>query len=97
MAIYVDNLEAWGWKLRGHTVKSCHMFSSDVDLTELHQMAKNIGMKIEWFQEHKVAPHYDLTKSRRDLAISLGAIEVNRKDASKIWKQRRENINQNIE
>lgn len=92
MTIYVDALTDWGWKLRGHKVKSCHMFTDTVDLTELHETAKNIGMKREWFQEHKVAPHYDLTTSRRELAVSLGAIELGRKESSAIWKQRREKL-----
>ena len=92
MAVYVDALVQWGWKLRGHTVPSCHMFTDSVDLTELHDMALRIGMKRQWFQPHKVAPHYDLTASRRSLAVQLGAIEVGRKEASQIWKSRREAI-----
>lgn len=89
MAIYVDPLNDWGWKLRGHKVSSCHMFTDSLDLEELHTMAEKIGMKKEWFQTHKVVHHYDLTKSRRDLAISLGAKEVSWKEASLIWKKRR--------
>jgi hypothetical protein len=90
MTVYVDNLESWGWKMRGHTVKSCHMFVDTVDLSELHLMAEKIGMKREWFQPHKTAPHYDLTKTRRELAVNLGAVEVDRRTASSIWKKRRE-------
>lgn len=90
MTIYVDALAQWGWKLRGHTVPSCHMFTDSVDLSELHEMALRIGMKRQWFQPHKVAPHYDLTASRRAQAVQLGAIEVGRKEASQIWKARRE-------
>ena len=29
-------------------------------------------------------PHYDLTTSRRELAVSLGAIELGRKESSAI-------------
>jgi hypothetical protein len=42
---------------------------------ELHEFAKKIGMKKEWFQDKKL-PHYDLTATRRQLALSMGAIEV---------------------
>jgi hypothetical protein len=42
---------------------------------ELHEFANKIGMKSEWFQNKKL-PHYDLTVKRRQLALSLGAIEV---------------------
>lgn len=66
------------------------MFTDEIDLQQLHQMASNIGMKRAWFQEHRIAPHYDLTPRRRAVAISLGAIEVDRRTASIIWAIRRE-------
>lgn len=91
MAIYVDSLESWGWVMRGHRVKSCHMFTDELDLTALHKMAADIGMKLDWFQDKpRTAPHYDLVESRRKLAISLGAIETDRRESSNIWKARRE-------
>lgn len=90
MTIYVDTLENWGWKLRGHTVASCHMFTDSADLEELHVFAEKLGMKRTWFQPHRVAPHYDLTKRRRDAALALGAVSVVRRDASRIWRERRE-------
>jgi hypothetical protein len=95
MTVYVDKLEEWGWMLRGHKVKSCHMFTDNIDLSELHELAEKIGMKQSWFQNHKVAPHYDLTKSRRDLAVSLGAIEVDRTESVRIWKERRNKVQLN--
>lgn len=90
MTIYVDSLVSWGWKLRGHTVQSCHMFTDSADLEELHAFAEKIGMKRKWFQPHRIAPHYDLTKSRRDAALVLGAVAVERHAASRIWRERRE-------
>lgn len=96
MAIYVDSLEDWGWVMRGHHVKSCHMFTDELDLTALHKMAEDIGMKLKWFQDKtRTAPHYDLVASRRELAISLGAIETNRRESSEIWKARRELVANN--
>lgn len=89
MTVYVDALVEWGWKMRGRTVASCHMFTDSEDIEELHAFAKAIGMKREWFQPHKIAPHYDLVKSRRDAAVVLGAREVDRKTASGIWRARR--------
>lgn len=89
MTIYVDKLESWGWKLRGHAVDSCHMFTDSVDLEELHSFAESIGMRRAWYQDHRVAPHYDLTPKRRAQAVQLGAVEVGRKEASAIWKARR--------
>ena len=83
-------MEEWGWRMRGRTVASCHMFTNSADIEELHSFAVQLGMKRTWFQPHAVAPHYDLVKSRRDLAVSLGAVEVGRRQASSIWRARRE-------
>lgn len=84
MTVYVDVLMNHGWKLRGHNVKNCHMFT-DGDLEELHQMAEAIGMKRSWFQNKRI-PHYDLRDSRRAKAVSLGAKEVSRREAVMIWR-----------
>ena len=71
MAVYVDALIDWGWKLG----PSCHM-AADSD-EELHTFAASIGLKRYWVQTHaKYRLHYDLTASRRKLAIKLGAIEL---------------------
>lgn len=90
MTVFVDSLAEWGWKMRGRTVPSCHMFTDSADVEELHAFAVRIGMRREWFQPHRVAPHYDLTESRRDLALVLGAVSVERREASLIWRARRE-------
>lgn len=89
MTVFVDGLESWGWVLRGRVVQSCHMFTDSADLTELHQVAELIGMKRAWFQEHRVAPHYDLTPSRRAAAIAAGAVSVGRREACAIFRARR--------
>lgn len=89
MAIYVDPLRHWGWILRGHRVKSCHLFTDALDLSELHAFAEQIGMKRAWFQHPPVAPHYDLIERRRIHAVSLGAVEVTRREAGVIWQARR--------
>lgn len=89
MTVFVDGLESWGWVLRGRKVQSCHMFTDSADLTELHRVAGLIGMKRAWFQEHRVAPHYDLTPSRREAAIAAGAVSVGRREACSIFRARR--------
>jgi hypothetical protein len=93
VTVYVDRLESWGWVIRGRTTQSCHMFIDGTDLEELHVFAERIGLKRQWFQDKRIAPHYDLTPSRRALAVKLGAVEVlERKAASAIWRARREKI-----
>ena len=54
----------------------CHMMTDQDDLTELHEMAKNVGLKGIWFQDHPMHPHYDLVTSRRKRAIRAGAVRV---------------------
>lgn len=73
--IYVDMLINYGWKLG----PSCHLLADTEE--ELHEFAKSIGMKREWFQSGETTsmPHYDLTASRRKAAVMRGAIEIDRK------------------
>ena len=55
-----------------------HMASPNLDA--LHKMADAIGVNRKWFQDHKIHPHYDISKSMKQKAISLGAIEVSDKE-----------------
>jgi len=48
-------------------------------IEELHDMARKIGMKHEWFQEHARTAHYDLRPGKRAKAIKAGAIEASLK------------------
>lgn len=84
MTVYVDVLMNHGWKLRGNPTKNCHMFT-DGDIEELHEMAEAIGMKRSWFQDKRIK-HYDLHARRRQKAVELGAVEVSRREAVKIWR-----------
>lgn len=58
--------------------KWCHMASDSLE--ELHEFALKIGLKRGWFQNKKNRPHYDLMKSKKKLAIELGAKEVTRRE-----------------
>lgn len=77
MSVYVDNLIAWGWAIRGRKTESCHLIADSLE--ELHEFAAKIGMKRQWFQGDGTIPHYDLTPIRRSKAVSLGAVELDRK------------------
>lgn len=89
MTVYVDPLAKFGWKLRGRETASCHLFTDDIDLQSLHDLAQKIGMKRAWFQDKAAAPHYDLTPSRRQAAVVAGAVELDRKEAVGVWRARR--------
>lgn len=72
MAVYVDCSQN-----RFGRMIMCHMMADTEK--ELHTMAAQIGLRREWFQP-KSSPHYDVSKSRRALAVQYGAIEVNRRE-----------------
>lgn len=91
MTVYVDPLMDRGWVLRGHKVRSCHLFTDALDLAELHALARQIGCKREWFQDCAL-PHYDLTAVRRQEAIGCGAVPVERRQAVTIWRARRAKV-----
>lgn len=74
MTVYVDDLFDYG--NRGVW---CHMATDNFgDMNELHDMAKVIGLRREWFQDHPLHPHYDLIPSKRYLAVQAGAESVSR-------------------
>src|SRR6266568_918702 len=75
--VYVDELSIWvGDKSPScfRNKPSCHMYADSLD--ELHDMAVKIGLQKYWFQDKKHLPHYDLTPSKRKLAIINGDIET---------------------
>lgn len=74
MSVYVDK---GAIAFRG--MKMAHMIADTLE--ELHAMATAIGLKRSWFQSAPPAsfPHYDVSQSKRELAIKLGAIECDRR------------------
>lgn len=92
MAVYVDPLFDHGRQdvpRCFRNVQSCHMYADS--LAELHAFARRLGLKREWFQNHPALAHYDLVPSRRLRAVSLGAIEQDRRAAVAKWREIREN------
>lgn len=77
--ILVDELRRWPTTLRCFRAGSCHL-TTDGPLAELHAFARRVGLRREWFQDHHLAPHYDLTAARRSLAVRLGAVEVSARE-----------------
>lgn len=69
MTVYVDDMHLYDMgKL--YRMKMSHMIA-DTE-TELHQMATKIGVKRKWYQ----GDHYDISKSKRAMAIRLGAVPI---------------------
>lgn len=71
MGVYVDPIFSH-WRNK----RWCHLFA-DSDF-ELHQFARELGLKRQWFQEPPKASwrHYDITEPKRKLALKLGAIPM---------------------
>jgi hypothetical protein len=75
MTVYVDDAaHSFGRMIM------CHMVAPDVE--ELHAMADRIGVSRRWFQDPRTmnvsAPHYDIAKSKRALAVAAGAVEIDK-------------------
>jgi hypothetical protein len=84
MAVYIDKLRDWGWKLG----PSCHLIADSNE--ELHAFAAKLGLRREWFQPKASGPHYDLTAKRRALAVAAGAVELDDRAFHAILKKWRE-------
>lgn len=84
MSVYVDNYRA---KFRRMIM--CHMIADTRE--ELHEMASKLGLRRDWFQDappHS-APHYDVSISKRDEAIKLGAVLVDRRGLVEVIRRAR--------
>lgn len=76
--VYVDELkpsspynsQTWRYKT------FCHMVSDD--LNSLHSMAQRLGLRTTYFQYQPRLwlCHYDLTESKRNMALKYGAVEI---------------------
>lgn len=81
MSVYVDT----AYIPYGRLIM-CHMMADEV--IELHDMAKQLGLKRLWFQQANY-PHYDIGKGKRIIAISLGAIEITNREMVKRFRHQR--------
>jgi hypothetical protein len=76
VTVYVDDQRA-----RYGRMIMCHMVADS--LVELHAMADALGLARRWFQcpPRVRLPHYDVSLAFRARAVSLGAVEISRRDA----------------
>ena len=84
MAVYVDDMQAPFGRM-----KMCHMMADTTD--ELLEMADAIGVSRKWLQcAGTPYEHFDVAMSKRRLAVSLGAVEVSRRDLGELLRTKRE-------
>ena len=91
MSVYVDPLMIFGDNKAPRCFRnksSCHMYADS--LVELHSMAKILNLKYTWFQNNPHLQHYDLTESKRILALKIGVIEHTRREAVVKWRELRQ-------
>ncbi len=82
MGVYVDKpLHRLGRMIM------CHMLADSE--RELHAMADAIGVARRHFQKNATAPHYDICKAKRALAVRLGAVEIGRREVVEIIRRHR--------
>lgn len=62
----------------------CHMAADSLE--ELHLMAGGLGIPRKYFQEGK-RPHYDISKSKRKLAVFRGALETDEERIIEVVKR----------
>jgi hypothetical protein len=95
VTVYVDTLVKHDLSGKSAQVQrvfkdgACHMFTDSEDLNELHDMAQRIGMRLSWFQDDKVLPHYDLNENRRAAAVRAGAVECDKYKTVEVMRANR--------
>jgi len=81
VTVYVDEVRVYPTKIRCFKGGSAHLTADSID--ELHTFAQRIGLRREWFQDHPLHPHYDLTPGRREAALRAGAAFVPAREQAK--------------
>ncbi|WP_354684801.1 DUF4031 domain-containing protein [Cupriavidus necator] len=86
MPVYVDDMAA---PYRGMVM--CHMLADTT--AELLAMADRIGVDRKWIQKAGTyQEHFDIAKSKRALAVQLGAVEVDRAALGELLRRRRAGV-----
>lgn len=71
MAVYVDDMRRPA-RVGRVTARWSHLFADTSE--ELEAFARRLGLRPEWVQHQRThREHYDLTESKRALALRLGA------------------------
>ena len=100
MAVYVDDM-GMPARVGGFNARWSHLIADSQE--ELHAFAARLGLKRAWFQDptvngkpspatpgtfHAETWHYDVTASKRALAIRLGAVAVSYRELPDIIRAR---------
>lgn len=90
--IMVDELVKWPHAKHACFKNGSSHLTTNEDIERLHIFAQSIGLKRSWFQNHALAPHYDLSPAKRELALAHGATFVPARDQAKARIAKREAV-----
>jgi hypothetical protein len=90
MTVFVDDMAAPFEPSHrpGRKYVMCHMIADSDE--ELHAMADKIGVYRRWHQNTMSGSHYDITKSKRALAVAAGAVEITLRQCAAMCSVRRQ-------
>jgi hypothetical protein len=84
MTVYVDDMRAPFGRM-----VMCHMLADSDE--ELHAMAEKIGLSRRWHQKPGTPhSHYDISLSKRVLAVANGAKQLGWRDIAMLIRRKRE-------
>lgn len=101
MVVYVDDYRVWAQVGRGRPARWSHLIADTRE--ELHAFAARLGLRRAWFQDpvvsgkpmaarpgsrHAQMWHYDVTETKRQEAIRLGAVAVTSRELTEIIRRR---------
>ncbi|ENZ74948.1 MULTISPECIES: DUF4031 domain-containing protein [Ralstonia] len=87
MAVYVDDMHLTELGRYGR-MKMCHMLADSTE--ELLGMARRIGVNPKWIQKAGTErEHFDIATSKREIAVTRGAVEITMRQASAMVVRRR--------
>lgn len=82
MPVYVDNMNA-----KYGRMIMCHMLADSEE--ELIEMANRIGVQRKWHQyPGTYRSHFDICRSKKELAIKYGAIEITYREAGRMLRNK---------
>ncbi len=87
MPVYVDDMYLYSIGQYGR-MKMSHMIADTTE--ELTTMARKIGVPLRWIQHPGMhSEHFDIAMSKRDVAVSLGAVRITMKQAAAMCRRRK--------
>lgn len=89
MTVYVDSMRMRA-RVGKLTANWSHLTADSTE--ELVEFAAQLGLKRAWIQNpgHVWKEHFDVTDSKRELAIRLGAQPITLREACTLWAAKRE-------